>query len=142
ETEWLATVAGSPTEPVPYERTLAVVGALVALPGGSRITFEPGGQVELSGPPAATCGDAARAMATDVATLGPRLCAAAIALAAAGTDRHRAPARVVDTTRYRAMESYFDAAGCGVAGRTMMCRTASLQVNVGHGDGDGSMARR
>src|SRR2546423_14843034 len=92
ETEWLATVAGSPTEPVPYERTLAVVGALGALPGGSRITFEPGGQVELSGPPAATCGDAARAMARDVATLGTRLRPAGIALDPPGPARHRAPA--------------------------------------------------
>src|SRR5581483_7619298 len=53
---------------------------------------------------------------------------AGIALCSTGLDRARPPERVVDQARYRAMEAYFDAAG--VDGRTMMCNSASVQINV------------
>jgi glutamate--cysteine ligase len=56
-----------------------------------------------------------------------------IDMIAAGLDRYRLPQRILDTGRYRAMQAYFDATGW--AGRTMMCNTASMQINVGI-DGD------
>ena len=58
-----------------------------------------------------------------------------IILEGSGLDRLRPPERVVDAGRYRAMETYFDA--LGPQGRTMMCNSASLQVNI---DVDGDPA--
>jgi glutamate--cysteine ligase len=51
-----------------------------------------------------------------------------------------APPRVVDTPRYQAMEAYFDTKWTA-AGRTMMCGTASVQVNLGLGAGDRAARR-
>ena len=98
------------------------------LPGGSTVTFEPGGQVELSSPPRPGPSASCAVLAGDLALLTRSLAAAGVELVALGLDpRGRGP-RVVDDGRYRAMEAYFDAEG--PAGRTMMCATASLQVNV------------
>src|SRR3954453_16018197 len=41
----------APAVRVPWRRVTAAVATLPALPGNSRVTLEPGGQVELSGPP-------------------------------------------------------------------------------------------
>lgn len=99
-----------------------------ALPGGSAITFEPGGQLELSGPPrngiAAACHD----MASDLDVVRNALAPHGIELVATGLDPHGPRPRVVDAPRYRAMEHYFDAQG--PEGRTMMRNTASIQVNL------------
>lgn len=96
--------------------------AALPMPGGSRITFEPGGQVELSGPPCPDVGAAIAAMSADIAALG-----AHVELVARGIDE-RPPTRVVHSPRYDAMEQFFDADG--PAGRRMMCSTASMQVNL------------
>ncbi|HVF73655.1 MAG TPA: glutamate-cysteine ligase family protein [Acidimicrobiales bacterium] len=96
--------------------------AAMTFPGGSRVTFEPGGQVELSGPPCAGVGAAVTAMSADLAVLR-----AHVDVTARGLD-HRPPRRVVHSPRYDAMQAFFDADG--PAGRLMMCSTASLQVNL------------
>jgi glutamate--cysteine ligase len=98
------------------------------LPGGSRLTFEPGGQVELSAPPAATVGAACESVAADLAALDEALSRLGIRLRhrGTGTGPYR---RLVDGPRYRAMEEYFDASW--PCGRAMMCSTASVQVNLG-----------
>ena len=49
--------------------TVRAVADAVPFPGGSVVHFEPGGQLELSGPPAAGAAAACRAMAAD-ATAG------------------------------------------------------------------------
>ena len=97
----------------------------VQWPGGSRLTFEPGGQVELSGPCLDSADAACAAMADDLAVLRRT----GLAVEGIGMDPAGGRARVLDPPRYRAMEAYFNQSG-----RTMMCDTAALQVNVDNGD--------
>ncbi|HEV7887101.1 MAG TPA: glutamate-cysteine ligase family protein [Acidimicrobiales bacterium] len=98
------------------------------LPGGSVVTFEPGGQVELSGPCLPSADAAIACMEADLAALA----ASGVGLSAVGMRDEPGP-RVLDNPRYAAMEAYFD--GLGPEGRRMMRDTASLQVNVDGGDG-------
>jgi ergothioneine biosynthesis glutamate--cysteine ligase EgtA len=123
----------APAVRVPWERVTATVAALPALPGGSRVTLEPGGQVELSGPPLPGAAAAVAALRADRAVLAAALAAARLGLAPVGADPLRRPARVSPAPRYRAMERHFAAAGCGAAGTAMMTATASLQVNLDAG---------
>jgi glutamate--cysteine ligase len=104
-----------------------------ALPCGSRLTVEPGGQVEISTVPCSSVADAIDAARTDTACVRRVLRDEGIEIVAAGLDRDRPPSRVVDNARYRAMERYFDHAG--FEGRMMMCNSASMQINVDF-DGD------
>jgi glutamate--cysteine ligase len=104
-----------------------------------RITYEPGGQIELSSPPGPSVGAALETTAADAARLRRRLDAAGLRPVALGLDPVRPRRRVLDTPRYRAMAEYFERTG--TAGRSMMCATASLQVNVGLGRGE-EVARR
>jgi len=52
ELEWLVVDPADPHTVVPIRRTRAAVEAALPLPHGSVITFEPGGQLELSSLPA------------------------------------------------------------------------------------------
>jgi len=106
--------------------------ALPVLPGGSAISFEPGGQVELSSRPARSVGEVCEAVGLDLAVLREAFSRQGIELVQRGLSRS-VPRRIVDGPRYRAMEAYFDAGG--PAGRVMMCATASVQVNVDLGPG-------
>lgn len=108
----------------PHE-TVASTLSGVTWPGRSRLTFEPGGQVELSGPCLPSAAAACAAMADDLAALQ----ATGLCFEAVGMDPAGGRQRVVDSPRYRAMEAYFDAAG-----HAMMRDTAALQVNVDNGD--------
>ena len=104
------------------------------LPGGSRVTFEPGGQLELSGPALPDLAAACDAMASDVHAARTALEVAGIELLGIGLDpRGSQRRRVVDLPRYRAMEQYFDTRW--PAGRTMMRSTAAIQVNLDLGTG-------
>jgi glutamate--cysteine ligase len=135
ELEWLVQDRSDPRAVIPVDRldaALAPVEAPGALPRGSRVTREPGGQVELSSPPAPTLGACVEAMAADLAVLREAADRAGLVLVGQGLDPFREPPRVLDHPRYRAMERYFDREGPW--GRTMMRRTASLQVNLDCGD--------
>ncbi|SEG64899.1 glutamate--cysteine ligase [Actinacidiphila yanglinensis] len=135
ELEWLVQDRSDPRELISLERldaALAPVEAPGALPRGSRLTREPGGQVELSSPPAPTLAGCVTAMAEDLAVLREAVDRAGLVLVGHGMDPHREPPRVVDHPRYLAMERFFDREGPW--GRTMMRRTASLQVNLDSGD--------
>jgi glutamate--cysteine ligase len=98
------------------------------LPAGSRITLEPGGQLEISTPPLPGLHRALPAAAADLAAVSAALRGAGLIPVARGLDPLRTPQRILDRPRYAAMEAYLDAEG--FAGRTMMCSTASVQVNV------------
>ncbi len=129
ELEWIAVAHdGTPSTPA------GLAACLPRLPGASRVTFEPGGQLELSGPPAASVGAAIAAMRADTAAVRDGFGAAGIDLVGAGIDTRGDVARVLHEPRYSAMEEYFDTAW--PAGRTMMRNTASIQVNVDVGGPD------
>ncbi|GHE11428.1 glutamate--cysteine ligase EgtA [Klenkia taihuensis] len=121
---------GSPGRRVPWARITGLVDDLGPLPGGSRVTLEPGGQVELSGPPGDDVAAAVAGLRADAGVLRPVLGAAGLGLAPLGTDPARPAARVSPGPRYAAMEQHFAAVGCPRAGAAMMTSTASVQVNL------------
>lgn len=126
ELEWLTCPLDDPTQPVGFDRMRAAAAG--PLPRGGRLTFEPGGQVELSSLPHAGIAAAHAAVAADLAALRGRLGGAGIDLVGMGLDPSRPCRRLVRGPRYDAMEAYFD--GAGSAGRRMMCGTASVQLNL------------
>jgi glutamate--cysteine ligase len=121
------------------DQAQAVVADLSPLPRGSRLTIEPGGQLELSSAPFPTVSDALEGTATDLFVLDQACAQRRIELFALGADPVRPPERIVTAPRYAVMESHFD--DRGRAGRTMMCNTAAIQLNVGLGPPD-QWARR
>jgi glutamate--cysteine ligase len=109
---------------------------LPEMSGGSRVTVEPGGQLELSTPPMPDVGAAVRVLREDRTALAAAVAVRRLGLACLGADPVRPARRVSPASRYAAMERHFDAAGCGAAARSMMCATAALQINVDAGAGD------
>lgn len=118
-----------PASVVSWRRLHAAVDG-IDLPHGSRITMEPGGQLELSTPPRDGVGAAIEALAGDDAALQPALAEAGLGLVATGTDPVRSPVRIHPGDRYAAMAAYFAAAGYPADAAMMMCSSASLQVNI------------
>ncbi len=109
-----------------------MVDALGPLASGTSVTFEPGGQVELSTPPADDVDVACALLEADLARLAAPLAERGIVLLGSGIDPSPTVGRVIRGPRYDAMEAYFtspDTAWAN-AGRTMMCATAGLQVNL------------
>lgn len=126
ELEFLVFDSTAEAAHVPLAR---VERALPALPGGSRVTFEPGGQLELSGPPG-PLPDALARLAADVAAVRDALRAAGLALGGVGLDPIRPARRQLRLPRYEAMAEFL-----GVPyGPLMMCSTASIQVNLDLGE--------
>jgi glutamate--cysteine ligase len=132
---------GAPAARVPWDRVTAAVTALPRLPGNSRVTLEPGGQVELSGPPLADVAAAVAALREDIDVVRAGLRAAGLGLAHLGADPCRPARRVSPGPRYMAMEEHFAAVGCLPAGAAMMSSTASVQVNLEAGPTAGWMDR-
>jgi len=118
-----------------------IISALPPLPGGSAVTVEPGGAVELSGPPFPGVVPAVSAMAADRAVLNSAFGAAGFGLALLGADPMRPPQRINPGTRYQAMERFFAASGTAEAGAAMMTSTASIQLNLDAGPQEGWAAR-
>jgi glutamate--cysteine ligase len=139
ETEWL-TVR---TDGAPERTTVATLRDLLRpaepLPAGSRLSFEPGGQLELSTKPQPSFDEACRATAADLDRVRHILRTEGIELVGLGHDPTRPELRVNDDPRYEAMEAYFDL--WGPAGRRMMCSSASIHVNIEAGP-DGAMDSR
>jgi len=102
------------------------------LPAGSRLSFEPGGQVEISSLPADTVAAACDAVSTDLTAISEAFSHLGVQLIQRGLSACP-PQRLVDGPRYRAMEAYFDSGW--PAGRRMMCATAAVQVNLSLADG-------
>jgi glutamate--cysteine ligase len=120
-----------------WSELVDLIGSMPALPGGSVVTVEPGGAVELSGPPACGPVPAIAAMAADRKILKTHFAAAGLGLALLGADPLRMPRRVNPGARYQAMEKFFRATNTGVAGAAMMTSTASIQINLDAGPRDG-----
>ena len=113
--------------------------AIGALPGQSRITYEPGGQLEVSSPPRLGPSAACAGLTCDLAVVDPVVTSFGVDLAAVGLHPDGHDDLVVGGPRYVAMATYLDEAG--PCGRTMMCSTAALQVNLDIGD-DRSQSQR
>ncbi|MGA5462832.1 ergothioneine biosynthesis glutamate--cysteine ligase EgtA [Mycobacterium sp. NPDC050041] len=116
-----------------WDEITDVIARVPALPGGGAITVEPGGAVEISGPPTDGPLPAIAAMAADRAVLCEAFADAGLALVLLGADPLRPPQRVNPGARYRAMEEFFAASGTADAGAAMMTSTASVQVNLDAG---------
>lgn len=116
-----------------WARLRAVIDALPALPGRATVTVEPGGAVELSGPPADGPSAAITALLADHAAVRAAFARAGLGLLLLGADPLRPPHRVHPGGRYRAMARHFEALGTGAAGATMMTGTASIQLNLDAG---------
>lgn len=110
-----------------------VLESLPDLPGRSVVTVEPGGAVELSGPPVDGAVPAIDAMIRDHDVLRSAFISAGLGLLLVGADPLRPAMRVNPGARYRAMEEFFAASNSGVAGTAMMTSTASIQVNLDAG---------
>jgi glutamate--cysteine ligase len=140
ESEWFVHDVADPAERVPLDRLTALVDDASPLPGGSAITFEPGGQLELS----TACGDnlphAHDLLDGDLHHLDKLLADRRLRRVGVGLDPVRPPRRIHDAPRYAAMEAFFD--GDGPDGRVMMASTASVQVCLDAGADAADIARR
>ncbi len=136
ETEWFVVDPHDQGRNIPIGRLRAVMGGAGPPPAGSRVTYEPGGQLELSSLPQPGIIAAHAALATDIAHVGAHLGKDGLALAGRGTDP-RTPVFQLDEGRYKCMRVYF-----GDPGLAMMCRTASLQVCLDIGADEKDAARR
>ncbi|GAA1189689.1 ergothioneine biosynthesis glutamate--cysteine ligase EgtA [Streptomyces hebeiensis] len=132
ELEWLVHDRHHPERPVPPDRLEEALDALRTLPLRSALTFEPGGQLELSSPPAASLMECVTSTAADLDTVRTALGADGLRLSGVGQDPWHSPRRMLREPRYDAMETYLDR--IGPAGRAMMRSTASIQVclDAGH----------
>lgn len=137
ETEWLVLDRRRPGEHVLIDRLRAVMAAADPLPAGSRITYEPGGQLELSTLPSEGIQESYTALLADVRHVRRHLAGANLSLSGLGVDPVRPPLLQLHTPRYQCMSGYF-----GVSGLQMMCSTASLQVCLDIGADTAEAARR
>lgn len=112
-------------------RSIASDSPALTLPGGSAVTIEPGGQIELSSSPRASLRELRDALDSDTHVVTALMSDAGIEMESSPTDRFRDPERVLVLPRYCAMEDHFTA--IGPFGALMMCNTAAAQVSVDAG---------
>ena len=124
-----------------WDKLSEVIATVPTLPGGSAITVEPGGAVELSGPPFDDARAAIAGMHADRMVLREAFAQHGLGLVLLGADPLRPPKRINPGERYRAMERFFAASGTAAAAAAMMTSTASVQVNVDAGPRDEWAAR-
>ena len=137
ETEWLVIDPGNPAGYVSPARVRDLMSAGGSFPGGSLLTFEPGGQLELSSRPRPGPEAACRSMRADLAHTRRQLAAGGLALSGMGVDPHRTPLLQETGERYNCMFAYF-----GTKGLPMMCSTASVQVCLDVGADQADAVRR
>jgi glutamate--cysteine ligase len=143
ELEWTVHHADDPVRPVAPAALTAALGphappALhppsphLPLPAGGVVTIEPGGQLEISTPPARSLAALHRGTDADIAQLTGLLAGAGLVLGRSGIDQHRPPRPFLDTPRYAAMARAYDRRG--PHGQIMMRSTAGLQVCLDAGE--------
>lgn len=126
ELEWLVHDLGDPRIPLSTTRIEQAHTAVRALPLVSALTFEPGGQLELSSLPAASLTECIATVSTDLVAVRATLRGLGLVLTGLGQDPWHPPRRMLREPRYDAMEACLDRSG--EAGRAMMCGSASIQV--------------
>lgn len=150
ELEWLLHRFHTPTAPVDRALLTAALGPHTPtsldsrsparpLAGGSTVTVEPGGQVELASPPLPGLGVLVDAVVRDVDELHGLLAAHGLRPQPRAADPLRPPQRILELPRYRAMEQAFDR--IGPYGRSGMCSTAAVQVCLDAGERSGIATR-
>ncbi|GAB3884116.1 ergothioneine biosynthesis glutamate--cysteine ligase EgtA [Kibdelosporangium lantanae] len=143
ELEWTVHHVDDPLRPLtaehlaralgPYApRTLQQDSPHLPLPGGSPVSVEPGGQVEISALPKDSLTELHNVVTADTAQLTELLATAGLTVGTTAIDPYRTPQRILDTPRYAAMEKAF--APLGTDGITMMCSTAGFQLCVDSGE--------
>jgi glutamate--cysteine ligase len=132
EVEWLVSELDRPQRPVSADRLASTRDQARLLSLKSALTFEPGGQLELSSPPAASLMECIDSTAADLNAVRTTFRSAGLALTGLGLDPRHPPRRVLHEPRYDAMEAYLDRTG--PSGRAMMCSSASIQVCLDAGE--------
>lgn len=140
EVERLLRWREDPARSVTPSAVRAVLAAFDAQPSHGRLTFEPGGAIEISSPPSPGVDACLTRTAADLTGVQTVLERAGILPVDSALDPVRPPRRVVHALRYDAMQRFFDRDGG--AGRWMMCSTASVQVCVDAGHETGSLGFR
>jgi glutamate--cysteine ligase len=105
------------------------------LPDGARISFEPGGQIEISTAPKPTASEVIDSTQSLVKMLRVAMATSGIELLARGVDPFNAIDAVplqLQRERYAGMTRYFDS--IGPSGVQMMRQTAALQINLERGE--------
>ena len=120
--------AGDPRAALTPQRRSALWDALQETAIDGRLTGEPGGQVELSSPPAGCAAEAVQQTSGDLRAIRAAARSQGIHLAGLGVRPDGTARRLLDHPRYLAMEAHF--APWAQAANTMMCLSASVQVNV------------
>jgi glutamate--cysteine ligase len=109
------------------------------LADGAHISFEPGGQIEISSAPHATASGAVRATQSLVSAIREAMQPAGIELITCGLDPRNGIEAVplqLHRDRYARMTRFFDA--IGPSGVRMMRQTAAVQINVERGRAPGA----
>lgn len=109
---------------------------------GTRISFEPGGQIEISSAPHESASRVVESMQGLATRLREAMAEEGIELVARGVDPYNDIANAplqLHRERYTNMTRYFD--GIGPSGRRMMRQTAALQMNVERGEDPGARWR-
>jgi glutamate--cysteine ligase len=104
------------------------------IPGGAHISFEPGGQIEISSAPHTRASAAIRATQSLVAMIREAMQPAGIELIACGVDPRNGIEAVplqLQRDRYARMTRFFES--IGPSGARMMRQTAAVQINVERG---------
>ncbi|MGA5198486.1 ergothioneine biosynthesis glutamate--cysteine ligase EgtA [Streptomyces exfoliatus] len=127
ELEWLVHELRDPRLPVRPPRLAAALDTVRSLPLVSSLTFEPGGQLELSSLPAGSLMECLDSLSADLRAVRSALGPLGLTLSGYGVDPWHAPrGRVLHEPRYDAMETALDRTG--PSGRAMMCESASVQI--------------
>ena len=126
---------------VSWHRVERVIDAVRAEAESSAVTFEPGGQLELSGRPQPDIVTAVERLRRDWQGVRLTLAEHGLGAAFAGADPLRPSRRINPRPRYQAMEQHFAAMGRAESGAVMMNSTAALQLNLQAGPKDGWPAR-
>ncbi len=129
ELEWLVAYVDSPTDPVPIPLLRTLIDAAGPPPRGSSVTYEPGGQLELSSPAFRGPSACWQALTEDAEHVRRALAPGRVVLLPTAIDPFRVPRRQLHSPRYDAMAAYFAAIGDEM-GPVMMTSTASVQVNL------------
>jgi glutamate--cysteine ligase len=115
---------------VSWDRVDPLPGALGAAAGRCAVTLEPGGQLELSGPPESDIVATVAELSRDGQRAREALARLRLGVVHAGADPLRPPRRVNPRPRYRAMEQHYAATGRAGPAAVMMNSTAAMQVNL------------